>query len=350
MNSLGLRDFFEGAFMNRNIVIVIFLQALTLLAFPLLIPAAGELNEGVTFFVTSDSHFEFIQNLDRNDRNKATLERMNGLPGTFWPDKLGGGKIANPKGVLVLGDLIDDGDRRDETAGQWRNFEKHFGLDGKDGLLKYPVFEGWGNHDGPPIGKEKFGFSVQAQIKARNLMRKNAGRISNIADNGLHYSWDWNDVHFIQSNLYPADKQHVKVRYSLPWHDPQGALSFIKEDLKKNVGNNGKPVVIMSHCGVDTDWWNPEDWADFYNVLKPYNVIGFFYGHSGTGLKKWKPDGEEKPLDCINTGQTEKGFFVVEISSKKMRLAYQIKKDPKALENIEWDWKFLMEKAIVSGR
>jgi hypothetical protein len=36
--------------------------------------------------------------------------------------------------------------------------------------------------------------------------------------------------------------------------------------------------------------------------------------------------------------------------SKKMRLAYQIKKDPKALENIEWDWKFLMEKAIVSGR
>ena len=48
-------------------------------------------------------------------------------------------------------------------------FLKQFGLDGKDGILRYPAFEGWGNHDGPPVGKEKNGFSFQAQIKQRNI-------------------------------------------------------------------------------------------------------------------------------------------------------------------------------------
>ena len=102
-------------------------------------------DKAVTFFVTSDSHYEATRNLDRNDRNKVTIERMNAIPGTPWPEKLGGGAIAKPMGVLVLGDLIDLGDRKDESAVMWRNFETQFGFDGTDGLLKYPLYEedGW---------------------------------------------------------------------------------------------------------------------------------------------------------------------------------------------------------------
>ena len=292
--------------------------------------AAPDVREPLTFIATSDSHYVSSKNLERIDRNKATIERMNNIPGTPWPGKLGGGKVGTPRGVLALGDLIDDGDKRDETPLQWRHFERQFGLDGTDGLLKYPVFEGWGNHDGPPVGKEKFGFSVQSKIKERNALRKKAGRIGNVSENGLHYSWDWDTVHFVQANLYPADKQHAKVRYSLPWHDPQGALAFMKDDLKSNVGASGRPVVVMSHCGVDTDWWHPEDWAEFYKAVKPYNVIAYFYGHSGTGLRKYKPEGEEKAIDCVNTGQTEKGFFVAEVTEKRLRIGFQAKKDPKA--------------------
>lgn len=313
-------------------------------------PAAPEDVESLTFFVTSDSHYASFRNVDRNDRDQATIQRMNALRGTDWPEQLGGGKIGKPRGVLVLGDLIDDGDRRNETAVQWRHFEKQFGLDGTDGLLKYPVFEGLGNHDGPPIGTEKFGFSVQARIKARNAERKRAGRIGNVSDNGLHYSWDWGKVHFVQANLYPADVQNSKVRYSLPWHDPQKALKFVKEDLKTSVGDSGRPVIMLSHCGVDTDWWHPDDWAAFYKAVKPYNVIAYFYGHTGTGLRKWKPEGEDKLLDCVNTGQTEKGFFVVEIRGQQMRLGYHIKSNPKATDNLEWGWKFLLAKSIETGK
>jgi len=316
---------------------------------PPLAIAAPE-DEAITFIATSDSHYVSFKNLERIDRNKATIERMNNISGTPWPDKLGGGKIGKPRGVLALGDLIDDGDKRDETPLQWRHFEKQFGFDGTDGLLKYPVFEGWGNHDGPPIGKEKFGFSVQSKIKERNVLRKKAGRIGNVSENGMHYSWDWDKVHFVQANLYPADKQHAKVRYSLPWHDPQGSLAFVKEDLKNNVGDSGRPVIIMSHCGVDTDWWHPEDWAEFYKAVKPYNVIAYFYGHSGTGLRKYKPEGEDKAIDCVNTGQTEKGFFVAEITDKRLRVGFQAKKDPKATENLEWEWKYLLDKPISQGK
>jgi len=308
--------------------------------------AAPTEEAGVTFIVTSDSHYVSSKNLERIDRNKVTIERMNAIPGTPWPEKLGGGKVGTPRGVLALGDLIDDGDRRDETPVQWRHFEKQFGLDGTDGLLKYPVFEGWGNHDGPPIGKEKFGFSVQAKLKERTALRKKSGRISNVSENGLHYSWDWDKVHFVQANLYPADKQHAKIRYSLPWHDPQGALAFVKDDLKANVGDSGRAVIIASHCGVDTDWWHPEDWAEFYKAVKPYNVIAYFYGHTGTGLRKYKPEGEDKVLDCVNTGQTEKGFFVVEVTEKRLRLAFHGKKDAKA-EQVEWEWKYPLDKPIT---
>lgn len=54
--------------------------------------------ESVTFLVTSDSHYASFRNADRNDRNRATLERMNALPGTPWPEQLGGGTIDRPRG------------------------------------------------------------------------------------------------------------------------------------------------------------------------------------------------------------------------------------------------------------
>ena len=77
---------------------------------------------------------------------------MNRVASVHWPGKLGGDAIQRPRGVVVLGDCIDDGDKvrrgRDYTAAQYKSFVADFGLDGTDGLLNYRVYEGWGNHDG----------------------------------------------------------------------------------------------------------------------------------------------------------------------------------------------------------
>ncbi|MFM7160099.1 MAG: metallophosphoesterase, partial [Planctomycetaceae bacterium] len=297
----------------------------------------------VTFFATSDSHYEAVEKVERHDRNAVTLRRMNELPGQRWPDALGGDPIDKPRGVLVLGDLIDDGDRQGQTEIEWNHFENQFGLDGTDGLLQFPVFEGWGNHDGPPADAIKHGFSVQQQIRRRNLRRLDQQLVAHLAPNQLHYSWDWNGVHFVQANLYPADRQHPQVRYSLPWHDPQLALQFVREDLAAHVGDSGRPVIIMAHCGFDTDWWVADDWNAFHAAIAPYNVVAYFHGHSGTGIRKWQPAEGGRPLQIVNTGQTEKGFFVAQVSAQRLRVAFQVKRTASELENVAWEWKYLLD-------
>ena len=316
----------------------------------------------LTFLVTSDVHYDAFENEDRNDRTRDTLRHMNEIAGVAWPAPLGGDPIRRPRGVLVLGDVLDDGDRvfqgKVQGAQQWAYYVRDFGFDGTDGLLKYPVFEGVGNHDGPPEGREKSGFSFQRELKKRNARRQEKGWLTNLGPGGLHYSWDWDGVHFVQLNLYPADRQHAAVRYSAAYHDPQGALTFLKQDLAAHVGASGRPVVLLSHCGFDTDWWHPDDWRAAYEAAKPYNVILYMYGHTGTGLRQWKPEGEERPLACVNTGQTENGFFVVQVRQDRLRLAYRVKQwnvtpteggRPKKTWTGAWEWKHLLEKALPAA-
>lgn len=286
--------------------------------------------EEVTFLVTSDCHYDAFENEDRNGRNRETIDAMNTIAELRWPEALGGAPIAAPRGVAVLGDVIDDGDRmlegRSQAPAQFAFFLADFGLDGTDGRLKYPVFEGWGNHDGPPAGRERHGFSFQAQLKQRNRQRRHKGLIERISPNGLHYSWDWQGVHFVQLNLYPADQPHPQTHYSPVHHDPQGSLAFLKSDLAESVGSSGRPIVLLQHYDLQgTDWWHDEQRRAYYEAVEPYRVVLVFHGHTGTGLYQWKPEGKQRPLEVVNTGQTENGFFVVQIGSEGYRLAYRCK-------------------------
>jgi hypothetical protein len=322
-------------------------------------PVPQKPNGDITFIATSDCHYDAFENEDRNDRDRDTIREMNSITTVRWPEQLGNAPIQDPRGVLVLGDVIDDGDRilkgKHQTPRQWLLFQADFGLDGRDGLLDYPVYETWGNHDGPPVGKDKHGFSFQRQLKNRNHLRQEKGWLTGLSSNGLHYSWDWDDIHFVQLGIYPADRQHPDIRYNSVWHDPQNALTFLKEDLAKNIGGSGRPVVLMSHCGIDADWWHEEDKKTLYDTVKDYNVLLYLYGHSGTGFRQWSPSGEGKVLSCVNTGQTENGFFVIQITKDKIRLAYRVKHwiheeipDGKPVRTWDgkWEWKHIVEKDL----
>ncbi len=302
----------------------------------------------VTFLVTSDSHYDAFENEDRNVRDRVTIDAMNRITEIRWPEHLGGGVIARPRGVALLGDVIDDGDRmkagKNQSERQFRSFVADFGLDGTDGRLKFPVFEGCGNHDGPPVGRQRFGFSFQTHLKTRNKLRLQKGLIDAVSDNGLHYSWEWDGVHFVQLNLYPGNTPHPKTHYSSAYHDPQFSLDFLKADLEANVGDSRRPVVVMHHYDLQgTDWWHDEERKIYYDAVKPYNVAAVFHGHTGTGVYRWKPEGERLTLDVVNTGQTENGFFVVQIDDGRIRLAYRFKegvkriKEPDGRVRREWD-------------
>lgn len=292
---------------------------------------AAETKSPPVVLVTSDCHYRQTDHPrgHHNDLNRATIEEMNRIDELEWPPELGGRKIGAPRGVLVLGDLIDDGDlahgERQITREQWALFEADFGLDGTDGRLHWPVFEGWGNHDGPPEASVRHGFSVQAELRRRTRRRAEAGRLASVSENGLHHAWDWNGVHLVQLNLYPADRQHLSVKYSPVWHDPQMALAFLASNLVAQVGNSGRPVVLASHCGFDTDWWTADDWAALGAAAGRFNVVLYLYGHTGTGVRSFRPAGATLEWLCLNTGQTAVGFFVVEISAESLRAAYRRK-------------------------
>jgi hypothetical protein len=111
--------------------------------------------------------------------------------------------------------------------------------------------------------------------------------------------------------------------------------------------------------GFDTDWWVKADWAELYDAVKKYNIVAYIYGHSGTGIREWSPDGKGKKWLCINDGQTEKGFFVIQIKGDTLRYGYRIKNyipgkksadgKPTEMWNGEWQWK-LTGKETVSGK
>ncbi len=231
----------------------------------------------VTFFVTADTHFGF----DGIDRlNKRQIDAMNSLPGTPYPPAIGG-KVASPKGVLIAGDLTERG-----HLSQWRQFVAHYGLTGADGLLRYPVYEGTGNHDR----------DVPLLQPVLSGVRKRHGRLT--------YSWDWPDVHLVNLDKYPSAAN----------------LRWLRRDLAK-VGREA-PVIIYFHfsiLGPFSDWWSDREKEAFRRAIDGYNVIGIFHGHyHHSGHYTWAG------YDVYNVGSPRHGrhsFAVVHITDRRMTVA-----------------------------
>jgi hypothetical protein len=164
-----------------------------------------------------------------------------------------------PRGVLLLGDLTHTGELSD-----WIAFTNDFGLKGER-RLQFPVYEGYGNHD--------LGASVLPGICARNPSRPG---VSNFATNGYHYSWDWDSLHLVCLNLFPGDSSDNSLESNL-------SLFFLEEDLARNVGDSGRPVLIYQHYGFDDmscRWWSDQERTNYFEVIKKYNVIAIFAGHN----------------------------------------------------------------------
>jgi predicted phosphodiesterase len=253
--------------------------------------AADPADEPVAFFLVGDTHF-FADAADTSrldPRSAAVTTRLvdvlNRLPGSEIPAEAGGGRVRAPRGVVHAGDCIDTGDKSNTAmqATEWAAFAETFGLNGKDGRLQFPVYEVHGNHDSP----RGEGLAVQ-RIMARNKTRPG---LVHVSPNGLHYSWDWGPVHFVNLGIVVGGGDHVarRRRYS-----PLDSLAFLQQDLREHVGESGRPVVITHHIdmlryaqplpvedqkamGME---WDPADVAAYYAALRGYSIAAILYGHT----------------------------------------------------------------------
>ncbi len=219
------------------------------------------------FLIVSDSHY----GKSDHQKNLETISRMNAIEGTDLPGWLTG-RVGKPLGVIHCGDILDG-----PSDSAWQLFEQDYGLTG-DAKLKFPVYETFGNHDG---GLD--------QVVRQAVIRRNPKRpaLAGISENGLNYSWDWNGVHFINLGSYPGNEWIDTCGWCHYFKDsfrePLFSRNFLRKDLLKNVGSSGRPVVLVQHYGWDDFsklWWTVTDRDSLAAVIKPYNIIGIFHGHS----------------------------------------------------------------------
>ncbi|MFM9961032.1 MAG: metallophosphoesterase [Planctomycetaceae bacterium] len=300
------------------------------------------------FVVIGDTHY--LANRERtaeidsksSDTCGRLVDTINRLAGSAIPDAAGGGQARAATGVIHAGDVIDTGDKIGATQIEMQKteltrFRDDFGLTGKDGRLTCPVFEIAGNHDSPHGG----GLFIE-QIKERNKSRPGVVQVS---DNGVHYSWDWNGTHFVNLGLIVGTDATVARRRRYAALD---SLAFLISDLKRHVGDSGKPVVLTHHVDVarytgpcdpsaaaDSKEWDSCDVQAFHEAIKGYNVVGIFYGHTHSrSVFRW--DGEstkaKSGIRVFNTDNAShfnsdaQAFFYVESHVGKLRVReYQTK-------------------------
>lgn len=229
----------------------------------------------ITFFVASDSHFG-AAGMDR--LNRSVVEQMNELPGRQYPPELGG-RVDTPRGVLFTGDTTDNG-RLDEFA----EFEKVYGLTGKDGLLRFPVFEAIGNHD----------LNSESPIKQR--VRRRHGSID--------YAWNWDDLRLMCLDMYPD--------------------AATREWLARELDRLGPdhPVIPFFHYSLEgrySDFWEPEDKSAFAEAIDGHNVLAIFHGHEHrVGHYLWRGHPVFRPGAPRHSSHA---FLVVRVGAREMAVA-----------------------------
>lgn len=239
-------------------------------------PRPGE--RAITFFVASDTHFG-VPGIE--DRNRRLIEELNALPGRDYPPALGG-RVDAPRGVLITGDLTDY-----STEDQWDAFERFYGLDGTDGLLRFPVKEALGNHD----------FMGDSPV-VRHIARRHGG---------LSYSFDWDDLHVACLGMYPSADR----------------IRWLERDLARVPV--ARPVVVFFHYGIDGPWsqsWeSPQEREDLFRVLSGRRVAAIFHGHAHhAGAYRWRGYGVFRPGSPKHSSRE---VMAVRIRGDEVSVAYR---------------------------
>lgn len=230
----------------------------------------------LTFMVTADTHFGFR---GMAEKNAMLIDDMNALPGRAFPPGLDG-VVGVPRGVLAAGDLTDNG-----SPEQWAAFVHHYGTDGTDGRLRFPVFETWGNHD------KNHGWYVRHRINERH--------------GSVVYAFDWHDLHIVSLGEAP---DHAD-------------LAWLADDLTRVGREVG--LILFLHFPLEgpyTDNWFTNEYKDaLANVLHDHPVLGIFHGHyHASGTYRWRDH------DVFNVGSPKHGFTsfaVVRVTDERMTVA-----------------------------
>nr|WP_245444899.1 metallophosphoesterase [Mesorhizobium soli] len=314
---------------------------------------AGTPKIDATFVFTNDVHAcrmasGLSPNCEQEGKTDANLLRhiaaLNRLPGRKWPAKVGGKpsglagtgrKIATPLGVIVGGDMTDDGGGQvtaPSEGTQLLQFSHRYQQGMGPDRVHFPVYAGLGNHDldqdGPPQHVDWYRREMRDYIQINHrpsVIFKPPVPATNYDLDSDNYSWDWGGLHLVQTHRFAGDTAKGAVS-SLPW---------LKNDLATYAGD-GRPVILFQHYGWDPfsiekwdpaaqrfdddgpgqpHWWSEADRQALLAVLSGYNVIGVFHGHQHETAMIYHRDGLDifKPKAAFMGG-----FGLVHVTDRYM--------------------------------
>ncbi|HEY2514217.1 MAG TPA: hypothetical protein VGI39_25295 [Polyangiaceae bacterium] len=303
--------------------------------------------QDITFFAFGDPQFGG----GPADKNSFHIQALNAAAALTWPADGGfesSGPIGDPRGVIIAGDLTQNGQSGRDPFNEWYLlpqyqfdlnaeygidasvpvvaaelglFLRDYGLRGNDGkdpfVLKYRVFEGYGNHDfdtltpDPSADPVYYGNEAPARdvVSLRNRVRASWPEMRRFAPgNAGHYSWDWDQTHFVHLNLVGSDKVGGDDDGgSQAPRDPQGALTFLIADLAAEVGTSCRPVILIMHYGFDDfseegRWWDEEQRQAFLQAIRPYDIAAILHGHVHETRAYSMADTQGKAYDVFSLG------------------------------------------------
>ena len=345
----------------------------------LVLPASAQVQRDVTFFFTGDPQYEVGPFGGCKDDNPiSVITQMNLFQnGDKDAPSLWGGKVPRPRGVLIGGDLIQNGGEgvaKEDNQYQCLIKDWFFRVTpdsvyptgiNLNKLLAYPVLEGLGNHDQNNPGVDGSGLDsyTPTLVKWRNTTRDSdvffeGGGPESLLVNYSYsaegcYAWTWDDVRFVQLHEYAAGARHntPRARYA------RNALKFLACDLAAHA-SNGEPVVIVKHYRMQE--YSQEEWDDLWTVVKNYNVIVMFSGHHhGSECFTWngnfigpcntnyKNGPHHLVYGCCGGGADPSspfGFLVVRILDDEIRVAGWRSKNVGDAPEVDgmgkevWDW------------
>jgi len=310
----------------------------------------------VTFLVINDVHACRIgdglsPNCQQEGKTDANLLRhilaLNNIHHQTWPEEIGGkpsglsvaGKeIARPQGIIVCGDVTDDGGGQTAEfaeGSQLLQFSHRYQQGRGSDHVHFPVYVGLGNHDldqdGRPPQVDWYRDELRDYVQMNHkpsVFFKPAVPVDNYDEASDNYSWNWGGLHLIQAQRYGGDNSKGTA----------SSLDWMKQDLK-TYASDGRPVVIFQHYGWDhfsterwdpakstfddngtgtPHWWDESERQDLLASLSGYNVIGIFHGHEHDTPMAYKVNG----IDIFKAKAAFMGgFTLVRVSNDRMDVA-----------------------------
>jgi len=310
----------------------------------------------VTFLVINDVHACRIgdglsPNCQQEGKTDANLLRhilaLNNIHHQTWPEEIAGkpsglsvaGKeIARPQGIIVCGDVTDDGGGQTAEfaeGSQLLQFSHRYQQGRGSDHVHFPVYVGLGNHDldqdGRPPQVDWYRDELRDYVQMNHkpsVFFKPAVPVDNYDEASDNYSWNWGGLHLIQAQRYGGDNSKGTA----------SSLDWMKQDLK-TYASDARPVVIFQHYGWDhfsterwdpakstfdddgtgtPHWWDESERQDLLASLSGYNVIGIFHGHEHDTPMAYKVNG----IDVFKAKAAFMGgFTLVRVSNDRMDVA-----------------------------